>query len=129
MISNFNYLIFHDLEKLLILIGNLTQSVCHEILKFSFWFNKIQLIHSLHYVTYSCVLHFLLDFKVMPGYLLCSCILNNNSIAANDIIPFATPSKGSYNTPPQSSPEGIRTSIFTCNEINWLQSPCTVRTN
>ena len=90
---------------------------------------KIQLIHSFHHVTYSCVFHFRLDSKVMPGYLPCSCILNNNSIAGSDIIPFATTSNGSHNTPNQNSLQSIRTSIFICNEINWFQSLCTVCTN
>ena len=129
MVFNLNHLIFHDPEKLLILVGNLIQSVFHEILEFSSWFNEFQLIHSLHHVTYSCVLLFFLDFKVMPGCLLCFCILNSNSIAANDIIPFATPSYGSHITPPQNSLQGIRTFMFTYNEINWFQSLCAVCTN
>ena len=52
MFDNGDNLLFHDLEKPLILVGNFIQSVCHGILEFSSWFNEIQLIYSFHHVTY-----------------------------------------------------------------------------
>ena len=118
---NWKNLIYYDLE-ILILKENFTQSIFDEILEFSSWFNEIETIYSFHHVTYSCVLHVLLDFEVTPRHLLCSCILNSNSIAANGIIPFATTSSWSHNTPTQNSLESIMTSIFTCNKISWFQS-------
>ena len=111
--------------KLLILIGTFIQSVCH-ILELCSCFDEIQLIHFFYHVTYSCVLPFLLDFKVAPEYLLCSSILNSSSIAANDIIPFASVSSGLHNTPTQDSLQSIRISIFTGNEINCFQSLRTI---
>ena len=130
MVPNFKNQISHDLEKLfyhnwkfhpICLSWESLSLVLHSVK--SNWYDTF--FPSCH----SCILHFLLDFKEIPRYLLYSCILNNNSLAANHIILFAAISSGSHNTLTQNSLQSIRTSIFTCKKINWFQSLCTLCTN
>ena len=70
-----------------------------------------------------------LNFEMMLRYMLCPCILNNHSITAYYTISFISTFSGCHNTAGQNSFQRIRTSIFTCKEVDWFQGLCAVITN